>query len=112
MLRQPLDERDSLTDLADGYLPTASGGSIPMTQLIKPSLVWEPGVMWRENRDYAITVQGDIVEGLQGATVTAELLPALRALEARWAASGPTGYRIEVAGAVEESSKGSAWIPR
>ncbi len=78
VLRQPLDERDSLTDLADGYLPTASGGSIPMTQLIKPSLVWEPGVMWRENRDYAITVQGDIVEGLQGATVTAELLPALR----------------------------------
>jgi multidrug efflux pump len=110
VLRQPLDERDSLTDLADAYLPTASGGSIPMTQLIKPSLVWEPGVMWRENRDYAITVQGDIVEGLQGATVSAELLPALRALEAKWAASGPTGYRIEVAGAVEESSKGSASI--
>ncbi len=30
--------------------------------------------MWRENRDYAITVQSDIVEGLQGATVTQMLL--------------------------------------
>jgi multidrug efflux pump subunit AcrB len=110
ILRQPQEERGSITALADGYLPTASGASVPMAQLIKPSLAWEPGVMWRENRDYAITVQGDIVEGLQGATVTAELLPALRALEARWREAGPSGYRIEVAGAVEESSKGSASI--
>jgi multidrug efflux pump len=49
---------------------------------------------------------GDIVEGLQGATVTAELLPALKKLEAGW----PQGYRIEVAGAVEESSKGTSSI--
>ena len=62
--------------------------------------------MWRENRDYAITVQGDIVEGLQGATVTDELLPKLKALEAKW----PLGYSIQVAGAVEESSKGSSSI--
>ena len=110
MLRQPIDERRNMTDVANSYLPTASGGSIPMAQLIKPSLTWEPGVMWRQNRDYAITVQGDIVEGLQGATVTAELLPALRALEAKWAEAGPGGYRIEVAGAAEESSKGSSSI--
>ena len=110
MLRQPLDERGSMTDLANAYLPTSFGGAVPMGQLIKPTLTWEPGVMWRENRDYAITVQGDIVEGLQGATVTAELLPALRALEAKWAQTGPGGYRIDVAGAVEESSKGSSSI--
>ena len=110
VLRQPLDERGSLTDVANAYLPTASGASIPLGQLVKPSLTWEPGVMWRENRDYAITVQGDIAEGLQGATVSAELVPALRALEARWASAGPGGYRVEVAGAVEESSKGSASI--
>ncbi len=110
VLRQPPDERGSMTDLSNAYLPTSFGGSVPMAQLIKPTLTWEPGVMWRENRDYAITVQGDIVEGLQGATVSAELLPALRALEARWAQVGPGGYRIEVAGAVEESSKGSSSI--
>ncbi len=110
VLRQPLDERGSMTDMANAYLPTSFGGSVPMAQLIKPTLSWEPGVLWRENRDYAITVQGDIVEGLQGATVSAELLPALRALEARWAQAGPGGYRIEVAGAVEESSKGSSSI--
>jgi multidrug efflux pump len=106
VLRQPLEERNAITDLGNAYLPTASGKSIPLTQIAKPVFTWEPGVMWRENRDYAITVQSDIVEGLQGATVTNELLPKLRALEAKW----PAGYTIQVAGAVEESSKGSSSI--
>ncbi|MBH2010762.1 MAG: efflux RND transporter permease subunit, partial [Xanthomonadaceae bacterium] len=110
VLRQPLDERSAITDIGNAYLPTASGQSIPLMQIAKPVFAWEPGVMWRENRDYAITVQGDIAEGLQGATVTAQLLPALKALEAKWHGSGLAGYRIEVAGAVEESSKGSASI--
>lgn len=110
VLRQPMDERNAITDIANSYLPTASGKSIPLTQIAKPVFTWEPGVMWRENRDYAITVQSDIVEGLQGATVTNELLPALKAIEAKWQKNGMGGYRIEVAGAVEESSKGSSSI--
>jgi multidrug efflux pump subunit AcrB len=110
VLRQPPDERQAITDIANAYLATASGKSIPLTQIARPSFAWEPGVLWRDNRDYAITVQGDIVEGLQGATVTAQLLPGLRKLEAAWAAQGQGSYRIEVAGAVEESSKGSASI--
>jgi multidrug efflux pump subunit AcrB len=110
VLRQPVDERNAITDLANAYLPTSSGRSIPLTQIAKPVFTWEPGVMWRENREYGITVQSDVVEGLQGATVTAELLPALRGLEAKWRTDGLNGYRIEVAGAVEESSKGQGSI--
>jgi len=102
VLRQPLNERNAITDLGNAYLPTASGKAIPLTQIAKPTFSWEPGVMWRENRDYAITVQSDIVEGLQGATVTNELLPQLKTLEKKW----PLGYSIQVAGAVEESAKG------
>ena len=110
VLRQPLDERNAITDIGNAYLPTASGKSIPLTQIAKPVFAWEPGVMWREGRDYAITVQSDIVEGFQGATVTQELQPRLKALEKKWQDGGMAGYRIEVAGAVEESSKGSASI--
>ncbi|MDB5894306.1 MAG: multidrug transporter AcrB, partial [Rhodoferax sp.] len=110
VLRQPLDERSAITDIANAYLPTASGRSIPLTQIAKPVFDWEPGVMWRENRDYAITVQSDITEGMQGATVTNELLPKLKQIEAKWAEQGMGGYRIDVAGAVEESSKGSSSI--
>ena len=110
VLRQPEEERRFITDIANAYLPTASGQSIPLTQIAKPTLAWEPGVMWRENRDYAITVQGDVVEGLQGATVTEALLPDLRKIESTWHDAGQGAYRIEVAGTVEESSKGSASI--
>ena len=110
VLRQSPDEREAISDIGNAYIPTTSGRSIPLTQIARPVFTWEPGVMWRENRDYAITVQGDVSEGLQGATVTEQLLPKLRELEAGWRAAGQGAYRIEVAGAVEESSKGSASI--
>jgi multidrug efflux pump len=63
-------------------------------------------VLWREGRSYAVTVQGDVVEGVQGPTVTAQVWPDLQKI----AAQMPPGYRIEVAGAVEESSKGTGSI--
>ena len=110
VLRPPLNERDAITDIGNAYLRTASGSSIPLTQIARPVLDWEPGVLWREGRSYAITVQGDVREGLQGATVTEALLPALREVEQRWHAEGANAYRIEVAGAVEESSKGASSI--
>ena len=110
VMRPPKQDRDAISDIADVYVTTSSGQSIPLTQIAKPVMTWEPGVMWREKRNFAITVQGDVREGLQGATVTNELLPALRKMEEGWHAAGDTAYRIEVAGAVEESSKGSGAI--
>ncbi len=106
VLRQPQDERRMITDLAKGYVPSASGRSIPLSQVARLHVTWEPGVLWREGRDYAATVQGDIVAGLQGATVTAQLDPLFEPIRARL----PPGYRIEVAGAVEESAKGQGSI--
>jgi len=110
VIRQPQSERDAITDLAGAYVPTASGKSIPLLQIAKPVFNWEPGVMWREGRSYAITVNADVIEGIQGATVTQQLLPDLKKLEAKWQETDAGEYRIEVAGAVEESSKGSASI--
>ena len=110
VLRQPIAERDGLQALENAYLPTATGRMVPLTQVAKPVFDWEPGVLWREGRQYAVTVQGDIVDGLQGATVTGQLLPALREIEAAWAERGQGDYRISVAGAVEESAKGTSSI--
>jgi multidrug efflux pump len=102
VLRQPEDERRVITDLANAYLPTSHGRSIPLAQIARAEFGFEPGVIWREGRNFAVTVQGDIVEGLQGPTVSAQIWPELQKL----AATMPAGYRIEIAGAVEESSKG------
>ncbi|MEP7281214.1 MAG: efflux RND transporter permease subunit [Rubrivivax sp.] len=106
VLRQPAHERDAITDFANGYLPTASGRAVPLPQVAQIGFGWEPGVLWREGRDFAVTIQGDVVEGLQGPTVTAQVWPALQKL----AATMPPGYGIQIAGAVEESRKGQGSI--
>ncbi len=106
VLRPPLSERDSVTDVSNAYVPTASGRHIPLGQIATVKLAWEPGVLWREGRDYAATVQGDVIEGLQGATVTAQLDPLFTPIRQRML----PGYHIDVAGAVEESSKGQGSI--
>jgi multidrug efflux pump subunit AcrB len=106
VLRQPADERKAITDLGSAYMPTSSGRAVPLTQIAKVGFTWEPGVLWREGRNYAVTVQGDVVEGVQGPTVTAQVWPGLQALAAKM----PPGYSIQIAGAVEESSKGQGSI--
>jgi multidrug efflux pump subunit AcrB len=63
-------------------------------------------VLWREGRKYAVTVQGDVVDGMQGPTVTAQIWPKLRELSQQM----PPEYGIQVAGAVEESNKGTGSI--
>jgi multidrug efflux pump len=106
VLRQPADERNAITDLGNAYVPTSTGRAIPLTQIAQIRFGWEPGVLWREGRKYAATVQGDIVDGVQGATVTAEVWPEMQQLKARM----PEGMDIEIAGAVAESSKGQSSI--
>jgi multidrug efflux pump subunit AcrB len=106
VLRQPADERSAITDLRSAYLPTASGRSVPLAQVASLEFAWENGLMWREGRAYAITIQGDVADGIQGPTVSAQVWPQLQELAARM----PAGYGIEVAGAAEESAKGQGSI--
>ena len=49
----------------------------------------------------AITVRADVKDGEQGVSVTKEIQPQLKDIEAKL----PSGYRIDVGGAVEESDK-------
>ncbi|MFO1220270.1 MAG: efflux RND transporter permease subunit [Burkholderiaceae bacterium] len=106
VLRQPLEERNAITDIGNGYLPTASGRSVPLTQVAKIGFGFEPGVLWREGRKFAVTVQGDVADGIQGPTVTQRIWPRLQELQAQM----PPGFGIQIAGTVEESSKGQGSI--
>ena len=105
-LRSPQSERETLGALDNAYVPTASGRMVPVLQVAKPKLVWEPGVLWREGRHFAITVQGDVREGIQGPTVSQVLWPRMKELEAKM----PAGYHVQLAGTAEESSKGQGSI--
>jgi multidrug efflux pump subunit AcrB len=105
-LRSPQSERDTLSALGNAYVPTASGRMVPILQVAKPKLVWEPGVLWRDGRHFAVTVQADVRDGIQGPTVSQALWPKMKELESRM----PDGYRIQLAGTAEESSKGQGSI--
>ncbi|TFV98624.1 efflux RND transporter permease subunit [Oxalobacteraceae bacterium OM1] len=106
VVRQPVEERSTIAALNEANIPTASGRSVPMAQVARAQFVWEPGVVWREGREWAITVQSDVVDGIQGPTVSNQISPKLEALSAQL----PPGYRIELAGAAADSGKAQASI--
>jgi len=100
VVRQPYAERNAIDSIAQANVQTASGGFVPLAQVARAQFVWEPGVMWRENRDWAITVQCDVKDGVQGATVTQRLDPLIDQVRAQL----PAGHAIEIAGAQEQSA--------
>jgi multidrug efflux pump len=101
VVRQPKNERDTITALNDANIQLPNGHAIPLSQLASPHLVWEPGVVWRQGRQWAITVQADVIDGIQGPTVSSQIDPKLDSLRA----SLPPGYRIDLAGAAADSGK-------
>ena len=106
VVRQPVEERSTITVLRDTNIPTASGRSVTIGQVARVEFVWEPGVVWREGREWAIMVQSDVVDGIQGPTVSSQVGEQLAALRARL----PAGYRITLEGAAADSSEAEASI--
>ncbi len=95
------EERLNLDTLKNINLYTRQGTVVPLSQVAQVRSELEEPVLWRRNRDMAITVRADVKDGEQGVSVTQEIQPLLQDIEARL----PTGYRIDVGGAVEESDK-------
>jgi multidrug efflux pump len=62
----------------------------------------EQPVIWRRDLLPTITVQADVVPGIEAKTVNTQLAPALAELATKL----PPGYKIEAGGTVEESAKG------
>jgi multidrug efflux pump subunit AcrB len=94
-------ERLDVDTLKDVNLFTRQGTVVPLSQVAQVNYVLEEPVLWRRNRDMAITVRADVKDGEQGVSVTQSIRPLLKEVEARL----PFGYRIDVGGAVEESDK-------
>ncbi|MDB5797603.1 MAG: efflux transporter permease subunit [Paucimonas sp.] len=101
VMRQPVEERATIEVLNGVNLPTASGRPVTISQVARAHFTWEPGVVWREGREWAITVQSDVVDGIQGPTVSSQIDPEL----ARLRKTLPAGYNIELAGAAADSGK-------
>jgi multidrug efflux pump subunit AcrB len=106
VVRQPLEERATISVLNDTNIPTASGKSVTISQIARAHFVWEPGVVWREGREWAITAQSDVVDGIQGPTVSGQISDKLGELRK----SLPPGYTISLEGAAADSKAAEASI--
>jgi len=97
--RQPLVERDTLGSLQDAYMPTAHGVSVPFAQFGKATPSFEQGVIWRRDRLWAITIQGEVVDGVQAPDVSMAIDKQLGEIKAKL----PAGYSMGIAGPLEAS---------
>jgi len=95
------DRRD-LASIRDLQLRLPNGNTSPLAQIASFSYGLEEPVVWRRDRLPTITVQADVVPGIQAATVNQQLASAMGKIRA----SMPPGYRLEEGGAVEQSAKG------
>ncbi|QSL85625.1 efflux RND transporter permease subunit [Pseudomonas atacamensis] len=86
----------------------AAGQRIPLSQIGQVEVRMEDPILRRRDRTPTITVRGDIAEGLQPPDVSGAIIQQLQPIIENL----PSGYRIEQAGAIEESGKaGKAILP-
>lgn len=106
VVREPAEERATMAVLNDSAIPAAGGKSVTISQIARARFVWEPGVVWREGREWAVTVQSDVADGIQGTTVSGQVMDKLGPLIARL----PAGYTIKLAGTAADSKAAEASI--
>ena len=102
LARAETEERLDPGKLSELNVPTQSGKWIPLAQIAKIEYGFEEGIIWRRNRQPTVTVRADIRGDVQAPVISKQIDPKLDAVRAKL----PEYYRIEMAGAIEESAKG------
>jgi multidrug efflux pump subunit AcrB len=97
-------ERLDLNRLPSLTIASRNGVPVPLSQIARLHYGYEEPILWRRNRDLALTVRGDIIDGVQAPDVSNEVATALKPIKDAL----PYSYRIETGGAVEESAKANA----
>jgi multidrug efflux pump len=99
-------ERLDLAHVGDLTITSKNGIAVPLQQIAKIEYSHEEPILWRRNRDMAITVRSDVNDGVQAPDVTNQIWPKLQDIRDHL----EPAYRIEPGGAFEESAKGNASI--
>jgi len=94
--------------IAGFTLVGSAGQRIPLSQVGSVDVRMEDPILRRRDRTPTITVRGDIADGLQPPDVSTAIFKQLQPVIAQL----PAGYRIELAGSIEEAGKAStAMLP-
>jgi multidrug efflux pump len=99
-------ERAGLADLDSLTILSHDGTAVPIAQVARIHYNSEEAIIWRRNRDTAITARADVIDGVQGPDVTNAIWPKLQHIRDDLS----PGYRLEIGGAIEESQKGNSSI--
>lgn len=94
--------------LADFSLMSRSGRQVPLDQVGRYEIRLEEPILKRRDRTPVITVRADVNEATQPPEVSRQVMKALQPL----IASLPAGYRIEMAGNIEESIKANVALAK
>lgn len=94
-------ERATLERIGELTVSSRGGAPVPLSQVARIEYGHEEAILWRRNRDMAITVRADVMDGVQASDVTARVWPQFESLRATM----PIGYRMEIGGSTEESAK-------
>ncbi|KPA99584.1 efflux RND transporter permease subunit [Pseudomonas asplenii] len=95
------DQREDLGNLANMTLTNSAGESLPLSQVGHFQAVMEDPILKRRNRASTFEVRADIVDGSQPPDVELAVWADLQPLLAKL----PAGYKVVIAGPVEESVK-------
>jgi multidrug efflux pump subunit AcrB len=106
LVRASAEERMSLSTIRTLQVPLPNGRTVPLSQIASVDYGQEYPIVWRRDRRSTVTVQADLTPGTQAASLVQALAPKIAALNATL----PGGYRIDVGGTVEESSKAQSSV--
>ncbi len=99
-------QRLSVETLRSLPVSLPNGRTIPLSQFATFEYGQDYPLVWRRDRVPTLTVQADVAPGMLPETVVADLAEPIAALNATL----PAGYRIELGGAVEESTESQASV--
>lgn len=110
VLRTPRAEHTDVAALASLPIGVFNNQSVTLGQIARFVPTFEDGVIWRRDRLPTISVRGDPVGAIQPDTLVKALQPQLAAFEAQL----PPGFRLEIGGPVENSTRankaiGASW---
>lgn len=101
VVRADGSERKQMENLGDINLFSRTGAVVPLSQVVHIEPTFEEPVLWRWDRNMALTVRSDLADDVQAPYATEHIWPSLKPV----LDSLPPGYRIEKGGAIEESEK-------
>src|SRR5262249_51899261 len=73
-------ERLDLARIGDLALTSRNGVAVPLSQIAHVEYAHEEPILWRINRDMAITVRSDVIDGVQPPDVTNAIWPQLKSI--------------------------------